>query len=222
MGEFFIAFFGGIFLLVQFALRKSKERDATRADQNWDANSQPIIEKLKATEEDDAAISEMKSWKSDELYDLLEGDLRYVFGDGFRDIIPLDDPKCRDFRPLSMPHTWYGKRKDYTREAYLSYWITQLLYAKRGKLRTLYDTFGLDVSVGNPEINIRMCEAIQKNLREKGTYVHLEVELNPGIADRSLKYLTGSVRARETQSRYWEGKPLESIRELNSVGTNVP
>ena len=152
---------------------------------------------------------------------LLEDDLRWIFGDGFRDAVPFVNPKCRDFRPYSSPYAWRGKREVYTREAYLSYWITQLLYAKRGKLRTLHDPFGLNVSVGNPEINIRMCEAIQRNLRDNGADVHLEVELEPGIADRSRKYLRSRVRARETQHRYWEGEPLDAIRELRPRGTNI-
>lgn len=220
--EFFIALFGGIFLLAKFAFRKSKENEITRKDQRWEASRQPLTERLKATEEDDAAVSAMKSWSSEDLYALLEDDLTEIFGEGFRDVVPLDNPKCRDFRPFSSPYTWRGKREVYTREAYLSYWITHLLYAKRGKLRTLYGTFDLNVSVGNPEINIRMCEAIQRNLRENGTDVHLEVELEPGIADRSRKYLRGRVLARETQHRYWEGRPLESIRELNPCKTDVP
>lgn len=220
--EFFIALFGGIFLLARFALRKSKESGIARGDRSWEEQRQPLAERLKATEEDDAAVSAMKSWSSEDLYALLEDDLIWIFGDGFRDAVPLDNPKCRDFRPYSSPYAWRGKREVYTREAYLSYWITQLLYAKRGKFRTLHDTFGLNVSVGNPEINIRMCEAIQRNLRENGTDVHLEVELEPGIADRSRKYLRGRVRAKETQHRYWEGRPLESIRELNPRRTDVP
>lgn len=220
--EFFIVLFGGIFLLARFALRKSKESGIARGDRRWEEQRQPLAERLKATEEDDAAVAGMKSWSSEDLYALLEDDLIWIFGDGFRDAVPLDNPKCRDFRPFSSPYAWRGKREVYTREAYLSYWITQLLYAKRGKLRTLHDTFGLNVSVGNPEINIRMCEAIQRNLRENGTDVHLEVELEPGIADRSRKYLRGRVRAKETQHRYWEGRPLESIRELNPRRTDVP
>lgn len=220
--EFFIALFGGIFLLSRFAFRKSKENEIARGDRSWEASRQPMTERLRATKEDDAAVGEMKSWSSDDLYAFLENDLREIFGDGFRSVVPFDNQKCRDFRPYSSPFAWRGKREVYTKEAYLSYWITQLLYAKRGKLRTLHDPLGLNVSVGNPEISIRMCEAIQRNLRDNGADVHLEAELVPGIADRSRKYLRSRVRARETQHRYWEGKPLDSIRDLRPRGTNVP
>ena len=221
--EFFIAFFGGLFLLIQFAVRKTREDGIKKADNSWEARRKPVAERLKVNEEDEKAVAEMETWPSDDLYAYLEEDLAYIFGQNYKSVIPFDDKSYRNFHGrLISPCVHRKKGTTYTKEAYMNYWITQILYSKRGKFEPLLDVFGLNVGVGNPETNLRMCRRIEKNMRACGANVHLEVELERYVTEPSKKHLSNKVKVKETQHRYWEGRELESIMELHPARPDLP
>ena len=220
--EFFIAFFGGLFLLIQYTIRKTSEDGIKREDNRWEAQRRPIIEAITASQEDDRAVNEMQSWPSEDLYAYLEEDLLEVFGPDYKRIVPFDNKAYRDFGHEFNPYTYRKNSTYYTREAYVTFWLTHLLYSKRGKLKSLWNVNGLNVNVGNPETNIKLCRRIEKNIAQHGTDIHLELETETFGYDSGRRHLTPSVMAREIQHRYWKGRELEAAYELNPVHPEYP
>ena len=210
--EFFIAFFGGLFLLIHHIARVSGEQQRAAQTKTKYASADIAASALRPSEEDWAAVKEiMDTWSGEKLAEYLEEDLKEVFGENFRKIVPLNNSMYRSYERSWSPYVYVRKRSEFRCSSYFSYWVYRLLLSKRNKIDDIF------VGIGDPEIDIAMCRRIEKNVTLNGKRVHLGLDMERWITDHDRWSPSGRVYAEESKPSDWKHAGLEAIREMPCV-----
>ncbi len=212
MGEFFIAFFGGIFLLLQHIVKTSKKE---RVDREWHGkhdSANAYAKMLKPTIDDVNAVRTiMDTYSAEDLADILDEDLTEVFGEDFRELIPLNKKQFREFLRGWSPYSDIKGRSEFRCYSYISYWIRIILLSKRGKVGSDSVREGILVGVGDPDVDFAMCKRVEKNLASAGVEIHLGIE-----TEDAANY--HRVYAVEQKPVGWKCAELEAIYDMQCRG----
>lgn len=166
--DFFIALFGGIYLLWQCASDKIKSNNSKLEYESYRKYSEDIAKIVVASgEEAYEAKQRLLGGKCvDEVYDELEEDFKFVYGQDcdIRKILPL--PK--NYSLVACPF------KNYTRN---DFWAYSLLLAHQGKVyKSSYD-FGYQLGgIDHYKNHIKFCQLIEKHLNEHNKNLKLYLE----------------------------------------------
>ncbi len=156
MFEFFIAFFGGIYILGKCASEKGKQR---ASNQKY-ADRLQLIQGIEYRYTANSILTEqIKNYISsgkyfEDICNTLHEDFEYIFG--------------RDWKRKIMLPTSRFIRCDFTHPARHEYWVYHLLLATYGKMDSLALSFGYHIGYTDTNTIIKFAERIEKRLREAG------------------------------------------------------
>lgn len=219
MGYFFIALFGGFWLLYKVMGEKKEARVAQRKyDAKWDKldafnNNYAAKEPMFCAMLNDGRIT------SDDIYERIEKELRIVFGNDYISKFPLPDKPGYNTvktRVKKAPLSWKAAYDNVD-------WAWYIWLSKNGKVP---QQFGLPtdwISLGVRQCfenevpfeiinrNIEFCKIIENNLRENGAYItlvgmpgkHRENFLNGNSETRIAIYECLNDEDKQKSKRLW-------------------
>ncbi len=158
MLDFFIALFGGMFLLGKYTNEKIQDKNATIRNNNYITRTNYIKTLYNANYDLEKEIKEyiFCGKHFEDICNSLATDLQYVFGSEWKS-------------KLNIPN---GYRVNYSAlyPSMHEYWIYHLLLAKKGKIDNwiTYDGYGIGYDINNAKTNVKFAECIEGRLLNAG------------------------------------------------------